>query len=185
MSVAALAVVGVGGSADVSATPARDAAVSVSVTGTTGSDTQPENARIVIANADGTGRRVLADGEWSTISPDGARVAVTDWDKVNQSLVPRFSVYPSSGGPALFTLATDCLGVAWAPDSRKLACSEDMTTPNRLVVVDAATGSTTTISRQALERSYGARPPGPCGARRRSPSAPSSRARTTTCSTSR
>jgi hypothetical protein len=106
----------------------------------------PGKARIVIANADGSGRRILADGEWSTISPDGARVAVTDWDEVNHAFVhPRFSVYASSGGAPSFTLATDCLGVVWSPDSKKLACSES-STPSRLVVIDAATGSTTTIA---------------------------------------
>jgi hypothetical protein len=123
------------------------AAASESVTGTTGSDAHPGKAQIVIAHADGTGRRVLADGELSTISPDGARVAVTDWDEVNHALVrPRFSMYPSSGGQPTFTLALDCWAVVWSPDSRKLACSDGTTTPNRLVVVDATTGSRTTIA---------------------------------------
>jgi hypothetical protein len=124
----------------------RRAATIAGVTGTTGSDSHPGRARIVIANADGSGRRILANGEWSAISPDGTRVAVTDWDEVNHAFVrPRFSVFPSSGGAPTFTLATDCLGVVWSPDSKKLACSEgDM--PSRLVVIDAATGSITTIA---------------------------------------
>lgn len=124
----------------------RTAATSASVTGTTGSDVHPGRGRIVIANADGSGRRVLANGESSTISPDGARVAVTDWDEVNHSFVrPRFSVFPASGGAPTFTLPGYCAGVAWSPDSKKIACSED-STPNRLVVIDAATGSSMAIA---------------------------------------
>jgi len=125
---------------------AATAPASVSVTGTIGSDGKPASSRIVITRGDGGGRRVLANGEISSISPDGARVAVMDWDEVDDTFAhPRFELFSSAGGQPVFTLPTECLGVVWAPDSTKLACSEGGT-PNRLVVVTASSGATVTIA---------------------------------------
>ena len=66
-----LAVVFVGGSsfASPSAAPA-----STHLTATTAA------GKIVIARGDGSDRRVLGDGWESYVSPDGARVAVSDFD---------------------------------------------------------------------------------------------------------
>ena len=39
--------------------------------------------KIVIARGDGSGRRVLGEGSDSFVSPDGARIAVTDFDQTS------------------------------------------------------------------------------------------------------
>jgi hypothetical protein len=106
--------------------------------------------RIVIARGDGSGRRVLGDGWASFVSPDGARVAVTDFDQTsvgptNQTL----KLFATSGGPPAHVLAIDCLGVYWSPDSKKLACVDHGVPtgdPRPLLVIDAASGSVTTVA---------------------------------------
>jgi hypothetical protein len=118
-------------------------AAGASVTATTGRDTAPGNAKIVIARNDGSGRRVLASGEYSSVSPDDSLVAVIDYAEVNHAWVnPKLRVYPSSGGRAKFTLRVGCPSVAWSTDSTKLAC---VAGGRRLLLVDARTGSATTL----------------------------------------
>jgi hypothetical protein len=103
----------------------------------------------VIANGDGSDRRVLADGWNSYLSPDGNWVAVSDWDQ--GAYAPenyRLELYASAGGPPAHVLAIACLNVYWSPDSTKLACVDrDIggTDPGRLVVINAATGAETTL----------------------------------------
>ena len=104
---------------------------------------------IVIANGDGSDRRVLGDGWNSYVSPDGAWVAVTDWDQgPTAPMNDRLELYASAGGPPTHVLEIECLNVYWSPDSTKLACVDRDTAgsdPGRLVVIDAATGAETTL----------------------------------------
>jgi hypothetical protein len=104
---------------------------------------------IVIANGDGSDRRVLGDGWESFISPDGAWVAVSDWDQ--GAFAPeneRLELHATAGGPPAHVLPIECLSVHWSPDSTKLACVDrDIggTDPGRLLVIDAATGAETVL----------------------------------------
>jgi dipeptidyl aminopeptidase/acylaminoacyl peptidase len=127
-------------------------AASASVTATTGSDQSPGKARIVIARDDGSGKRVLAGGEVSSISPDGSRVAVTNWDEVNHAFAnPRLEMFRASGGPPRFTLRTECPDVVWSPDSRRIACVTTGASA-RLLVIDAATGAARTVATGSFDR---------------------------------
>ncbi|HWM09709.1 MAG TPA: hypothetical protein VNO82_10190, partial [Solirubrobacteraceae bacterium] len=105
--------------------------------------------KIVIANGDGSDRRVLGSGWESFISPDGAWVAVTDGDQgPTAPMNHRLELYASAGGTPAHVLAIECLGVYWSPDSTKLACVDRDTfgtDPGRLLVIDAATGAETTL----------------------------------------
>jgi hypothetical protein len=131
------------------ATPA-----SASLTATTAKDGAPGKGRIVIARDDGSGRRILAAGESSSVSPDDSRVAVIDYQEVNRALVnPKLKLFAISGGRPSFTIAIGCSHLVWSPDSTKLACVESKyESPARLVLVDAATGSTTTLARGFFDR---------------------------------
>jgi Tol biopolymer transport system component len=106
--------------------------------------------KIVIANGDGGDRRVLGDGWESFISPDGAWVAVTDWDQgPTAPMNHRLELYASANGPPAHVLAIECLNVHWSPDSTKLACVDrdrDRFDPGSLLVIDAATAATTTVA---------------------------------------
>ena len=125
------------------AVQAASGVASASLTATTGRDTSPGNAKIVITRNDGTGVRVLASGEYSSVSPDDALVAVVDYVEVNHAWVnPKLRVYPSSGGPAKFTLRVDCPSVVWSPDSSRLSC---VAGGRRLLLIDPRTGSATTL----------------------------------------
>jgi hypothetical protein len=105
--------------------------------------------KIVIANGDGSDRRVLGDGWNSYVSPDGTRVAVRDWDQGPTAPEnDRLALYETAGGPPAHVLAIECLNVYWSPDSTKLACVDRDTgtdAPGRLLVIDAATGTETTL----------------------------------------
>lgn len=105
--------------------------------------------KIVIANGDGSDRRVLGDGWNSYVSPDGTWVAVNDWDQGSFTLEnQRLELHATAGGPPAHVLAIECLNVYWSPDSTKLACVDREiggTDPGRLVVIDAATGTETTL----------------------------------------
>jgi hypothetical protein len=134
-----------------SAAAALVAASTASVTGTTGTDSHPGRAKILIARADGSGMRILASGEISSVSPDDSRVAVTDYQEINHSFTnPKLEMFATSGGPATFTIRIDCPHVVWSPDSTKLACAASGS-PGRLLLIDAATGSTTTLARGSFE----------------------------------
>lgn len=105
--------------------------------------------RIVIANGDGSERRVLGDGWNSYVSPDGTWVAVSDWDQ--GAFAPenhRLELYRTAGGPPAHVLAIECPSVHWSPDSTRLACVDrdtGGTDPGRLLVIDAATAAETTL----------------------------------------
>ncbi len=105
--------------------------------------------KIVIANGDGSDRRVLGDGWNSYVSPDGTWLAVSDWDQ--GAFAPenyRLELHAAAGGPPARVLAIQCLSVYWSPDSTKLACVDrgiGGTDPGRLLVIDAATGAETTL----------------------------------------
>ena len=136
----------------VTTTLAAASVASATLTATRGSDRSPGNAKIVVARDDGSGGRVLANGEISSVSPDGSRVAVTNYDEVKHAFVnPRLEMFPTSGAARTFTLHMDCPDVAWSPDSTKLACVESRA-PRRLVLIDAATGSTRTLARGYFDR---------------------------------
>jgi DNA-binding beta-propeller fold protein YncE len=113
------------------------------------------NGKIVIARADGSGRRVLADGWESFVSPDGARVAVTDFDQgsvgpTNHTL----KLFVTAGGAPAHVLAIECLSVHWSPDSTKLACVDRAVPtgdPGRLLVIDAASAAVTTLATGHLD----------------------------------
>jgi WD40-like Beta Propeller Repeat len=113
------------------------------LTATTGSDRTPGNAKIVVTRDDGSGKRVLAAGELSSVSPDNSLVAVTDYKEVNHAWVsPTLRVYATSGGRAKFALRIGCPRVVWSPDSTKLACVAG----GRLLLIDAATGARRTLA---------------------------------------
>ncbi len=106
--------------------------------------------KIVIARGDGGGRRVLADGWESFVSPDGARVAVTDFDQTSVGPTNHtLKLLASAGGAPAHVLAIECLGVHWSPDSTKLACVDRQIATGaagRLLVIDAASGAVTTLA---------------------------------------
>jgi hypothetical protein len=106
--------------------------------------------KIVIARGDGSDRRVLGSGWESFVSPDGAWVAVTDWEQGPTAPVNhRLELHASSGGAPAHVLAIECLSVHWSPDSTKLACVDrDIggSDPGNLLVIDAATGTATTVA---------------------------------------
>ena len=106
--------------------------------------------KIVIARGDGSGRRVLGDGWESFVSPDGARVAVTDFDETSVGPTNRrLKLYASAGGSPEHELAIECLSVHWSPDSTRLACVDrEIATgdPGRLLVIDAGSAAVTTLA---------------------------------------
>jgi Tol biopolymer transport system component len=106
--------------------------------------------RIVIARGDGSGRRVLGTGWTSFVSPDGARVAVTDFDQTSVGPTNhRLELFASAGGAPAHVLAIECLGVYWSPDSTTLACVDhEVPTgePRRLLVIDAASAAVTSLA---------------------------------------
>jgi hypothetical protein len=131
---------------------ATTATASASLTATVGSDRAPADAKIVIARDDGSGERALANGEISSVSPNGSRVAVTDYDEVNGTFVnPRLEMFASSSATRTFVLHIDCPVIAWAPNSTRLACVESHA-PGRLLLIDAATGSTRTLATGFFDR---------------------------------
>lgn len=121
-------------------------AASASLTATVGTDGAPETNTIVIAADDGSGRRILAGGAWSSLSPDGTRVAVVEYDAAAFPAVSaRLAVHPVTGGAPAFTIpATDLDGIVWSPDATKLAAADAQ--GDRLLLIDPATGATTTLA---------------------------------------
>jgi hypothetical protein len=102
---------------------------------------------IVIADGDGSSRRILAPGGGSFISPDGARVAVTDYDQ--RLKLSRLELFSAAGGAPTRVIKVGCVRVYWAPDSTRLACVDtDFTDkPSRLLLIYAASGATTTLGK--------------------------------------
>jgi len=101
----------------------------------------------VVANANGSGSRVLTTGWWSFVSPDGSRVAVLDGD-VNYTN-PRLELYASSGGAPTGSLDISCGQVTWSSDSTRLACvdyGDDPVKPSRLLLIDAASAKPMTLA---------------------------------------
>jgi len=110
---------------------------------------------IVIADADGSGRRVLGSGRESFLSPDGARVAVTDFDSTPVGPENRrLELFASTGGAPAHVLSVECLSVHWSPDSAKVACVDrDLASrgPGHLLVIDAATAAVTDVATGYLD----------------------------------
>jgi hypothetical protein len=131
-----------------SATPAR-AESTVLLTASRFGKGAAENrpAKIVVANADGSGSRVLTTAWFSFVSPDGSLVAVVDSD-VNWYTNPRLELYASAGGAPQRVVKAGCVHLYWSPDSTKLACVEINATskPSRLLLIDAASGARTTLA---------------------------------------
>ncbi len=111
--------------------------------------------KIVIARADGRGRRVLGDGWESFVSPDGARVAVTDFDETSVGPTNHtLKLFATAGGAPEHVLAIECMGAHWSPDSSKLACVDRPIStgdPARLLVIDAASAAMTTVATGQLD----------------------------------
>ena len=105
---------------------------------------------IAIARGDGSGRRILVGGAASFISPDGARVAVTDYDQgAVGPLNWTVGLYSAAGGTPTRVLKITCREIHWSPDSTRFACAEfDLKDkPSRLLVINAANGATTTLGK--------------------------------------
>jgi dipeptidyl aminopeptidase/acylaminoacyl peptidase len=112
---------------------------------------------IVVANPDGSGRRVLTNGPeidlGPTWSPDGERIAFfsrsTPDDacslKVLESATGNITVLDPSIEPVKFGNGTSCqtgVGeVAWSPDSRSFAYVKTISDVTRIVIVDAQGGT--------------------------------------------
>ena len=66
--------------------------------------------------AKAAGKRILASGSVSFISPDGSRVAVTDYDlERNQVVNERLELFSSGGNAPQRVLKIGCHAVYWAP----------------------------------------------------------------------
>jgi hypothetical protein len=105
---------------------------------------------IAIAHGDGSGKRVLISGAASFVSPDGARVAVTDYDQ--GAVGPtnwRVELYSAAGGTPTRVLKINCREIYWSPDSTRFACAEfDLREkPSRLLVINASSGAATTLGK--------------------------------------
>ena len=133
------------------AEPPATASLTASRFGTGAAASRP--GKIVVANGDGSGSRVLTRGWSSFVSPDGSQVAVMDGD-VNYTN-PRLELYASTGGAPTHAIRIDCARIVWSPDSTKLACvdySGGAGKPSRLLLIDAATAATTTLATGFFER---------------------------------
>jgi hypothetical protein len=103
---------------------------------------------IAIARGDGSGRRVLASGGASTISPDGAVVAVIDYE-AGATGASRIGLYSAAGGAPTKVLKIQCARIYWSPDSTRFACvdTDFSSKPSRLLVVNAAGGAVSTLGK--------------------------------------
>jgi WD40 repeat protein len=118
-------------------------AASAMITVTAGLHADGSRGHIYIARDDGSHKRLIGSGDASAISPNGTRVAVTDYPASYPGSA-KFKMYRSSGGAPLFTLNTGLAVLTWAPNSRTLA-GVDIDN-SRLVTINAATGARTTIA---------------------------------------
>jgi Tol biopolymer transport system component len=150
LAVAALGAKATHGQSATAATPGHGQAAVVGLTASRfgkAPDAGSRPAKIVVANANGSGSRVLTSGWWSSVSPDGSRVAVMDADVDYAN--PRLELYASSGGAPTGVVDVWCAGVVWSPDSTRLACVDygaDPAKPWRLLLFDAASGAKTTLA---------------------------------------
>jgi hypothetical protein len=108
--------------------------------------------QIVIARG---AQRILLTGRGSQVSPDGSQIVVTDYDlpgRLLQAKNLRLKLFAAAGGPARRVIRIRC-GPFWSPDSTKLACVElnDSHDPVRLLLIDAASGATTTLVRGVVD----------------------------------
>jgi WD40 repeat protein len=117
-------------------------AARATITVTAGLHADGGNGHIYIARDDGSHKRLIGRGDASAISPNGKRVAVTDYPASYPGSA-KFKMYRSSGGAPLFTLTASLAVLTWAPNSRTLAASDEN---GRLVTINAATGARTTIA---------------------------------------
>lgn len=100
-----------------------------------------------IANDDGSGARKLASNAGlPKISPDGKMVAYVA-NIISRR--PRVVIEPAAGGEARTVIDRWAFGAAtWSPDSRYLvATAGNFRNPNRLKLVDAATGGSRNVAR--------------------------------------
>ena len=111
------------------------------LTATVGTDTNPNNTKVVIARNDGSDRRVLAAGVSSLISPDSSRVAVTAFRPAKGTFA--LELFSATGGAPGVSIPNLSRAV-WSPDSTKLVT--DDSTDHRLRVIDAGTGTMTTLA---------------------------------------
>ena len=149
-AVVAASAFGISGSGNVTTVAGAGVQTSAKLTASRFGKGASENrpAKIVVANANGSGSRVLTTGWYSFVSPDGSQVAVVDSD-VNWYTNLRIEFYASSGGAPRRVVKTNCTQLYWSPDSSKLACVELGTTagkPTRLVLIDAASGAKTPLA---------------------------------------
>ena len=144
MAVAAAAVV-VASSIGASVTAPATAGLTASRFGKGAAENRP--AKIVIANANGSGSRILTTGWYSFVSPDGLQVAVIDSD-VNGTRTSGSSSTRAPGGSPRRVIDVGCTDVYWSPDSTKLACVEpgQAGVRSRLILIDAARGAKTTLA---------------------------------------
>ncbi len=139
LGVVVLAAVAVAGAFGGSAEPLVPALGTLTATTATG--------KIVIAQSDGSGRRVLTRAWLSSVSPDGARVAVIDYDVINYRAKNwRLELFASAGGAPTHVISINCSLLYWSPDSTKLACVSYRGKSGRLLVIDAVTGVTTALA---------------------------------------
>jgi hypothetical protein len=110
------------------------------------------NFRIVVASDDGSGRRMLTSGKWSSVSPDGAQVAVVDYDlrRFQNARLWKLKLFASDGRAATRTFTTPCGGIFWSPDSTKFACAtldpRGRGARTQLLLFDALSGRQTTLA---------------------------------------
>ena len=79
--------------------------------------------KIMIARKDGSGSRILAKGWWSTVSPDGSRVAVIDSDVAdNQATNWRLELFASAGGTPAHVIALECGPSPTVEQARHVEC---------------------------------------------------------------
>ena len=83
------------------------------------------NENIWVANADGSGAKIIRRGSWPNISPDGARVVFNteESDKKNGPVRRIAVVEIATGKTTVFkNLPSDnCFGPVWSPDGRQIA----------------------------------------------------------------
>jgi hypothetical protein len=105
---------------------------------------------IAIARGDGGGRRILASGGESFISPDGALVAVTDYDEGKSGATNRrVEFFSAAGGSPTHVIRANCTDVYWSPDSTRVSCVDFnlLDKPSRLLLINAKSGGTTTLGK--------------------------------------
>jgi WD40 repeat protein len=91
------------------------------------------------ANDDGSGVHRLIRGSWPRLSPDGSKIALLRFGRYGDASLHVLD------GERVRRLSEDCVAaVAWAPDSRRLACMTGE--PARLEVIDTETGRVTEIA---------------------------------------